>query len=559
MKKFSTHKSIFVYLFLGLWLLFGLVQAFYTELLHDEAYYWMYAQNLDWGYFDHPPMIALLIKVGYALFQNELGVRLLIVFLSTLSIYFLEKLTLRKDVLLFVLIVCSVSIIQLGSIIAVPDLPLLFFSILFFFFLRKYLSRDNTVNAIALSITIALMLYSKYHGFLVLILTLIAVPQLFKRRSFYLITGITLLLYGPHIYWQIINGYPSYHFHVLERSQSSYNYLHTLEYLGGQLAVAGPLIGFILLYAAFRAKPASRFERVLQFNLFGFLGFFLLATLNDRVEANWTAPAIVPLVLLSHKYITDKVKLLQWTKRLAFVSIPLFIGARVFMMYDFLPEQYHSKTEFHGWKNWAEEVRQQAKERPVIFMNSYQKASKYTFYAGRTGFSINNVYYRRNQYDLWNIDEQIEGKEVMLIPNWYVPDLDSFKTCIGETYTYTFVDSFKSFTKISVDVPETEIKLVPGEETEMEVIINNLSHKRFNIDPDQTFPFLEYHLMKEEEWISHEKAKINVPGLGQQEKLFTKIKIKAPPEAGIYYLRLSVEAGRFLSFINSRIVTVIVE
>lgn len=48
-------------------LLLGFLQAATTELFDDEAYYWVYAQFLDWGYFDHPPMIALLVKMGITL------------------------------------------------------------------------------------------------------------------------------------------------------------------------------------------------------------------------------------------------------------------------------------------------------------------------------------------------------------------------------------------------------------------------------------------------------------------------------------------------------------
>lgn len=55
-------------LFYGLWLLLGLLQAGLTELQDDEAYYWVFSRHLDWGYFDHPPMTALLVKAGYAIF-----------------------------------------------------------------------------------------------------------------------------------------------------------------------------------------------------------------------------------------------------------------------------------------------------------------------------------------------------------------------------------------------------------------------------------------------------------------------------------------------------------
>ena len=66
------HKKIFY----GAWLLLNLVQSAATGLIDDEAYYWVYSQFPAWGYFDHPPMVAILIKAGYSIFANELGVRL---------------------------------------------------------------------------------------------------------------------------------------------------------------------------------------------------------------------------------------------------------------------------------------------------------------------------------------------------------------------------------------------------------------------------------------------------------------------------------------------------
>ena len=61
----------------------NLLQAYATELIYDEAYYWYYSQNLSWGYFDHPPMVAWMIALGYGFFQNELGVRLVSCLLGT--------------------------------------------------------------------------------------------------------------------------------------------------------------------------------------------------------------------------------------------------------------------------------------------------------------------------------------------------------------------------------------------------------------------------------------------------------------------------------------------
>ncbi len=61
-------------LFWGIMILIGLantLQAIFTELIYDEAYYWYFSKQLDWGYFDHPPMVAAMIALGN-LFLKEL-------------------------------------------------------------------------------------------------------------------------------------------------------------------------------------------------------------------------------------------------------------------------------------------------------------------------------------------------------------------------------------------------------------------------------------------------------------------------------------------------------
>jgi hypothetical protein len=42
------------------------------DLYVDEAYYWGWSQNLDWGYFSKPPVIAALIAASTALLGNGL-------------------------------------------------------------------------------------------------------------------------------------------------------------------------------------------------------------------------------------------------------------------------------------------------------------------------------------------------------------------------------------------------------------------------------------------------------------------------------------------------------
>src|SRR5215475_14865077 len=53
-----------------------LVAAAYTPLTFDEAYYWLWSRHLAFGYYDHPPMVALVIRAGTMIAgDTELGVR----------------------------------------------------------------------------------------------------------------------------------------------------------------------------------------------------------------------------------------------------------------------------------------------------------------------------------------------------------------------------------------------------------------------------------------------------------------------------------------------------
>ena len=89
------------YFLLGIVVFVNLLQSTFTELANDEAYYWVFSQNLDWGYFDHPPLSAVLVGMGYFFLKNELGVRLFIVIANAISIWCIWKTVNPKNNLLF--------------------------------------------------------------------------------------------------------------------------------------------------------------------------------------------------------------------------------------------------------------------------------------------------------------------------------------------------------------------------------------------------------------------------------------------------------------------------
>ncbi len=298
----KNHRLVFY----GAWIVLGLIQAAFTELMDDEAYYWVYSKFFDWGYFDHPPMTGLLIKMGYAIFPGELGVRLFPLLLNVLSLIIIEKLIANKNAFLFYAIALSLAVLQVSGFVAVPDIPLIFFTALFFFLYKKFTGGHSLLNTFLLGTCVALLLYSKYHAVLIVFFTLLSNPKLFTRYQTYLAGIIALLLFTPHLWWQYEHNWVSFRYHLFESNVNAYKFRYTTEYILGQLLLAGPVAGFILLPAAWRYKPKNETEKALRFTMIGIYGFFLLSSFRGRVEGNWTSPAIVPLIVLAHQFLYEK-------------------------------------------------------------------------------------------------------------------------------------------------------------------------------------------------------------------------------------------------------------
>lgn len=436
-------------LFYASWMAMNILQAAATELLDDEAYYWVYSVFPDWGYFDHPPMIALFIKAGATLLPGELGVRALIVLINILTLYTIQKLVERTNDLLFYGIVLSVAIAQVGGIIAAPDLPVLFFTALFFLIYKRFTETASVLNTVLLGVTSALMLYSKYHGVLIIFFTLISNIKLFRQYQVWIAALITLVLFSPHLYWQYANDFPSVQYHLFERNASSYHFKYTIEYLGGQILLAGPIIGWFLLYTSFRYRPTSDSERALKYTLVGFYAFFLLSTLKGRVEANWTMQVIIPLLVLSHQYLFGRPAMQKWVYNTVPITLVLVLALRVYIVMDVDGVSWLKGDEFHQNKVWAAQLKVQSKGLPLVAINSYQKASKYWFYADVPAYSHNTPEYRRNNYNFWPISDSLMGKKVFVVGEYDSVFLNEKITAVDfEGNGGRIVDSFYAFPKV---------------------------------------------------------------------------------------------------------------
>jgi hypothetical protein len=528
-------------LFITGWIIINLIQAGATELFDDEAYYWVYSRFLSWGYFDHPPMIAILIKAGYAIFENELGVRLFIVLMNGGTIILISRLIDPINNKLFYAIALSIAVAHVGGMIAVPDVPLLFFVALFFLAYKQFLRKMNFLNSVKLGVCISLMLYTKYHGILIVFFTMLSNIKLLKKYQIYIVFVVSFLLFFPHVYWQCIHDFPSVRYHLIERNASTYRVGFTIEFILSQLLLAGPIIGWLLLWSSFKYKPGNGIERALKYTLVGFYAFFMLSTFKGRVEANWTIPAFISIMILSYEYLKDRPQIADWLYKAVPVTLLLAFIVRGYMMLDVTPALKTQKAEFHGSKIWADSVRNQANGLPVVFLNSYQWASKHWFYAGTPALGMNTPYYRRNNYNFWPIEDLFFGRTVYVIGDYDTVVLkNEIKAPRVRRTGSVIIPEYYSFMKAEFSDVKNEV-FGDGVVTSFNVKVPNKYLTYFQNSSFDTAS-IQLAILRIEDTIKYFPSSIKVKQITMPDtKLSVKFNVRLPK--GIYEARLGISTA----------------
>jgi hypothetical protein len=484
------HKNHRIFFFGGL-LLLNLIQAGKTELFDDEAYYWVYSNYSAWGYFDHPPMVAILIKAGYFFFRNEFGVRLMTVLISTATLIIVQHLLPKKNDPLFYALVFCIAIFQVGGFIAIPDIPLLFFIAVFFWVYRKFIQHPTLYNCLLLGSSMALMSYCKYQAVLVIFFTLTSYPKLFKNYHIYVAAGVALLLFLPHLYWQYSHDFISLQYHLIDRyiQNQQYSFSYILDYLAGQFLLAGPLAAPLLLWAVFMYHPKDYFEKALLATIVGTYVFFLLVSLKGRVEANWTTPVLVPMILLCHQYFSEKKEMTKWIFRLGKITFLLVLLLRIAMISEVPLSRYIKNNEIHGNRQWVEAIQQKAKGMPVLFTDSYQFASKYWFYSGHPSFSLNTPLYRRNNYNLWPHEDAYLQKTIYMVGGFDSAFLKDSIVSEKGLQGGAIIPHYLSFSQIKIS-PQKRIFAVDGiaKDIRIDVYMNERTRKYITSTSSKSFP-----------------------------------------------------------------------
>lgn len=438
----------------------NLVQASVTELIYDEAYYWYYAQNLSWGYFDHPSMVAFLIKLSSFFFDGELGVRFMSTLLSTgtyVLLWLLVDNPKKKDyVVHFFLLVFSFTLMNAYGFLTLPDTSLLFFTALFLWLYKRFLAKEGILTTFLLGLTMAALMYSKYHAVLVILFVFLSNYKLIFNKKAWLAVILALICYIPHFVWLYQNDFASITFHLYERPNQAYSFDEfTLGYFLNIIAIIGLL--FYWIYGSlFKFKTKDTFSKALIYLVYGVLIFFFISSFNRRVQAQWTIVISIPLAIIAFDYLIQNAKSRKWMYRIGIVSLVLLMYARAWMIYyPLFPMLY----ETHGNKVWVKDLKEKSGGVPVVFENSYRRAPKYEFYSGVPAVSLNNFMYRKNQYSLDGSEERVRGKKVLYVSKYKKSGDVTYMHLDSTIFFGNYIDNFQSYRSLKCIVEKEENKM----------------------------------------------------------------------------------------------------
>lgn len=501
----------------------NLLQAYFTPISEDEAYYWLWSQHLDWGYFDHPPMVAWWISVGYNLFQNELGVRLMTVILNSFSFFFLWEILKPKtnsQVKLFWTTTLSVLIIHFFSFITTPDAPLLFFTLLYLFVLQRFISNQNLTHTILLGFAMAGLVYSKYHGILVIVFTLVPLLQNFYRnKQLYVAILFGIILYIPNIIWLFANDFTPIRYHFMERSADDhFEWKRVLNYFGMYFLGAAPLLSYFIFNSIVKFNSKDLFRKSI-WCLAVFPGvFFLISVFKDNVQPQWLLISFVAMVLLlywnyseetqdtssknqglkngiRHPVQFDKLTVtlvegqnikpithnsqLNWIMGLGVAGIILVLILRILVAIPSISPL--SKNEI-----FATNAGEFKPINPVF--EKYQEASVYNFFHPTETVRVHRTLgNRRSQFDLWNWEESANGKTITHISPWTL-SVNSFKGFKNRTYYLKEIEAYETFHLVEVKTL-THLDATPDEHVNLGIKITNRHNREIEIGGNSNLQF----------------------------------------------------------------------
>lgn len=287
--------------------LFKLITLTHLPLTGDEAYHWEWSRRLGWGYYDHPPLVAWMIRAstesfGTSLFSVRFPAWLCsVAYLAVLGFTAHQVSKSWRIAFWATLAIACFPIWNVSVTLITTDPPYALFFILSAVALAKAFETEKWGWWLAFGVFTGFTILGKLLGLTVFLSALLAVvlnPKLrpwLRRPQPYVATLIALLVWSPNLVWNAQNDWATFMFHTMIRNEAKPFPTHLVQFVLGQ-----PLIAFPIFFGALVAMVLRHVEdrRNLSAGQATFLAFSiplptlgLLMSFRSEVGIHWTSVA----------------------------------------------------------------------------------------------------------------------------------------------------------------------------------------------------------------------------------------------------------------------------
>ncbi len=429
---FTKRNTIIAVALLILWKMY--ISA--TLQLHpDEAYYWMWSRHLDYGYFDHSPLIAYAIRITTLFSQQELWVRFTGILGTVITSVVAWVLTMQMfhDKRIASASVLTLNVLPLtlaGSIIITPDIPAFLFWGLAIYLSWQIFATKKVGYWYLLGVAFGLSLLSKYTGVLLAPCLLLFMLFTDERRWLKTIHPYASFLLGfvfflPVLYWNSKHDWISFTYQLGHGlGGAKYSLGKVLTYAGGQILVASPFIWLFGMYASilflFRRSKQTLF---LSLTSLPIIFFFAYSSLKHTAEANWPACAYFSFSILVSYYLFagGKIKKYLWSFAVLF-SLIFSLTAMLHTRFGILPlekisedaAQADSTRFFYGWRELGQELEKDPSIKFAI-AGSHQVGAEISYYTKERIFAYVDYNAKVSQFNLWPFPDELRDKNGVIV------------------------------------------------------------------------------------------------------------------------------------------------
>lgn len=372
-----------------------LLAASRLELMFDEAYYRLWAENLDWGYYDHPPMVAVWIKLSSMLFgKSEFGIRALGIFATALGSVALWVMARdlfgdRQTSATAVLLWNACPLVGIGALVVTPDTPLMFGWTTALWALMRAFRTGDWRWWLLVGVAAGLALEAKYTALFLgpgIVLVLLLVPSMrrwWTHPAPYIGGAIAFAIFAPNVIWNARHGWATFEKQFGRVADAEWTLRFLVEFLGGQIGLLNPLT-FVLFIAGLAlvwrkvGDGAGESRRLLASLAAPLIAYFLSHSLHDRVQANWIAPLFPLFVLMAADAAANARPTAEWAAKLVgssrawAVPLGLMLTALVYVQAMFAPLPVAGRSDptalLAGWRQLSADVTDAARREKAAFV-----------------------------------------------------------------------------------------------------------------------------------------------------------------------------------------------